>query len=149
MSKKIFKSVVVLTFVIYIGVLALLLILANRGGFSGNMSMLEYAQSRFNIIPFKTIIGYITSFSTNGGTAVKNILGNFLLFLPMGIYLPYLFKKVSNYKRFLVVMFIILFAIEVLQFVLKRGAFDIDDLILNLLGAVIGFGLWKVINKKS
>ena len=71
------------------------------------------------------------------------------MFLPMGIYLPYLFKKLSNYKSFLVVMLIILFAVEILQFVLKRGAFDIDDLILNLLGAVIGFGLWKLINKKS
>jgi len=42
-------------------------------------------------------------------------------------------------------MVILLFVIEVIQLVTRRGSFDIDDIVLNMLGALIGFGIWKTI----
>lgn len=74
---------------------------------------------------------------------IKNLVGNFILFLPMGIYLPFLTKKMDKTNTFSIFMIILLFIIEVVQLVTRRGSFDIDDFILNMIGALIGFGIWK------
>jgi glycopeptide antibiotics resistance protein len=74
---------------------------------------------------------------------IKNLFGNLIMFLPMGIYLPYYVKKINKVSRFAVSMLIFLFVIEVIQLVTRRGSFDIDDFILNMVGALIGFGIWK------
>ena len=73
-----------------------------------------------NIIPFKEIFRY------EAGTYLfyKNILGNVLLFLP----------------------FIVSLSIETIQLSIGR-VFDVDDVILNVLGGLIGFILYKVLNK--
>jgi glycopeptide antibiotics resistance protein len=75
---------------------------------------------------------------------IKNLAGNLIMFLPMGIYLPYFIKRLNKASGLSITMIILLFVIEVIQLVTRRGSFDIDDFILNLLGALIGFGLWKM-----
>ena len=82
--------------------------------------------------------------SLNIGIPIRNLLGNLIMFLPMGIYLPYYIKKINKVGGFTILMIILLFIIEVIQVVTKRGSFDIDDFILNMLGALIGFGIWKM-----
>ncbi len=74
---------------------------------------------------------------------IKNLVGNFILFLPMGFYLPYFMKKINKVSVFSLLMIILLFIFKVLQLVTRRGSFDIDDFILNMFGAIIGFGIWK------
>ena len=74
---------------------------------------------------------------------IKNLIGNFVLFLPMGIYLPFITKKINKMNILSIFMIILLFIIEVVQLVTRRGSFDIDDFILNMIGALIGFGIWK------
>ncbi|WP_338088325.1 VanZ family protein [Lysinibacillus composti] len=74
---------------------------------------------------------------------IKNLFGNLIMFLPMGIYLPYYSKKINKIGRFTFSMIILLFVIEVTQLVTRRGSFDIDDFILNMVGALLGFGIWK------
>jgi glycopeptide antibiotics resistance protein len=49
-------------------------------------------------------------------------------------------NKINTFSIF---MIILLFIIEVVQLVTRRGSFDIDDFILNMVGALIGFGIWK------
>ena len=83
--------------------------------------------------------------SMNKDIPVKNLLGNLLLFLPMGVYLPYYTNKIREIKGFLVSMSILLIMVEVVQVVTRRGSFDIDDFMLNLLGALIGFGILKTV----
>jgi glycopeptide antibiotics resistance protein len=75
---------------------------------------------------------------------IKNLIGNFIMFLPMGIYLPYFIKRINKASVFSISMIILLFVIEVIQLVTRRGSFDIDGFILNMLGALIGFGIWKM-----
>ena len=65
------------------------------------------------------------------------------MFLPMGIYLPYYMKKLNKVGKFTLSMIILLFVIEATQLVTKRGSFDIDDFILNIVGTLVGFGIWK------
>jgi glycopeptide antibiotics resistance protein len=75
---------------------------------------------------------------------IKNLLGNLLLFLPMGIYLPYIFKKLYIFRNYFKYITLFLISIEIMQLILRRGSFDIDDFILNIIGAIIGFAIGKV-----
>ena len=99
-----------------------------------------------NLIPFKTIAGYskaIFDGSMNLDIPVINLLGNLLMCFPWGIYLPLLCEKMKHWKKYLVVTIVFLLGIELVQFFTRRGSFDIDDLILNLAGAMLGFLMWK------
>lgn len=97
----------------------------------------------YNFIPtiYKIIIGEHTLDSW--GKAM--IVGNFLMFIPMGIFLPLCFKNI-NKKNIFKYAVLIPFAIEVLQLVAGRS-FDIDDLVMNFLGIVIGYYIVELAKK--
>ncbi|MYL49809.1 VanZ family protein [Halobacillus litoralis] len=117
-----------------------------RGSAGVSMTLVEYIQSHSNLVPFKTIENYITALekgTMDTWTAVKNLLGNVLVFIPMGIFLPSLFRKLRRLSPFLLAFVLIILSAEVMQLLTQRGSFDIDDFILNVLGAWLGFKLWK------
>ena len=64
--------------------------------------------------------------------------------MPYGIFLPLIFKKMKKYYKFLITMIFIVVVIELLQFITMSGACDIDDLILNVLGASIIYFIAKI-----
>lgn len=132
---------------VYVLVLIYLLYGGNRGIWS-NMSTIEYALFQMNLIPFKTIGEYIVAIfdgSINLYIPVTNLVGNLFMFFPMGMYVPLFFEKVNSLKKYTITMSVILLIIELTQFISRRGSFDIDDFILNMTGAIIGFGIWKKI----
>ncbi|MCQ6276803.1 VanZ family protein [Bacillus sp. V3B] len=144
--KKVIKTVFGISFVFYLLALVVLLFLGSRGYIWTDLSLIEYIKNSSNFVPFKTISTYITAIfdgSMNMDIPIKNLFGNFFMFLPMGIYLPYFIKKINKISVFTISMIILLFAIEVIQVITRRGSFDIDDFILNMVGALIGFGIWK------
>lgn len=100
-----------------------------------------------NIIPFATIIDYISrlvSNEINAGIVIINFATNLLLFAPMGFFIPMLYSdRIKNIKQFAILMIIITLIVEVLQFITFRGSTDIDDIILNTLGAVIVYIIMK------
>ncbi len=111
------------------------------------MPLIDYMKQSSNLVPFKTINGYIlamTNESMNLIIPIKNLAGNVAAFLPMGIFLPYFIKKLNRLKSFTVTMIVMILSVEIIQLVTRRGSLDIDDFILNIIGALIGFGLWKV-----
>ena len=71
------------------------------------------------------------------------------MFAPMGIFLPMLFAKIKSWKKYCTVVILILLGIEVIQFLTKRGSFDVDDLIFNMTGALLGFWVWSVLSKNK
>lgn len=71
------------------------------------------------------------------------LFGNLVLFLPYGLVLPTLWKKIRGTKLFLAVTILGLFLVETIQFVFMCGSWDIDDILLNLFGALLGFGVYK------
>lgn len=91
-----------------------------------------------NLVPFQTIQEYI---NLNPGPYERmidvNIWGNILLFVPMGIYASSLQPKVSIVKGLLIV-FLVSLGTEIVQFTLAIGSADVDDLILNTIGGLIG-----------
>ncbi|MCR1898615.1 VanZ family protein [Irregularibacter muris] len=149
--KKVIKVIFGISFIFYLLALVMLLFVGVmfvgiRGHIWTDLSLIEYIRSSSNFVPFKTISTYITAMfdgSLNVAIPIKNLLGNLIMFLPMGIYLPYYVKKINKIGGFILLMIIMLLAIEVTQLVTRRGSFDIDDFILNMAGALIGFGIWK------
>ena len=97
----------------------------------------------YNFIPtiYKIIIGEYTLDSWGKAMIVEN----FLMFIPMGILLSLCLENVNKKNIFKYAVLIPL-AIEVLQLVVGRS-FDIDDLVMNFLGIVIGYYLVKLIKK--
>ena len=94
-----------------------------------------------NLIPFKEIFRY------NFGSDLffENVIGNMALFIPYGIFIAKVFKDCKViYPLFL--SFIASLAIELTQLSIGR-VFDVDDVILNIIGAVIGYYLYKLFTK--
>ena len=112
------------------------------------ISVKDYFILRANVIPFQTLKRYILFFSVRRDfhsflLAFSNIGGNFLLFLPMGFFLPVLFAKMRRRMRCFFVILGLVLTVELLQGVFRVGIPDVDDLNVNMLGAYIGYLLSK------
>ncbi|PKJ53476.1 VanZ family protein [Bacillus sp. SN10] len=94
-----------------------------------------------NLVPFRSTIRYLTEFdSYNIDIVLMNTLGNVIIFIPFGFLLPLLFKQINNVKMASKIFIKFILLIESLQLLTFTGVFDIDDVILNMLGALIGYG---------
>ncbi|MCU6708542.1 VanZ family protein [Paenibacillus sp. J5C_2022] len=93
----------------------------------------------YNLVPLRTIESYLLNRDAyNFDTWFKNLFGNLVLFIPIGIFLPLLFKRLRRMIPFTAACVLILLAVETMQMLLKVGSFDIDDIILNTIGAWLG-----------
>lgn len=103
------------------------------------LSRISHSELRsINLIPFYSIMQYISSSSANiKAFAFGNVVGNIVIFVPLGAYLS-LFKRDKRIIRSLLLIFIVSLFVEILQGLLAIGASDIDDIILNCLGGLIG-----------
>ncbi|WP_423406991.1 VanZ family protein [Heyndrickxia sp. MSNUG] len=100
----------------------------------------------YNIIPFKTISNYIKASShINQNIWISNLFGNVLAFLPMGFFLPMLFKRFNGIWKTTCAVFLATSSVEVLQFLTRVGSFDVDDIILNTAGGIIGYLLFAMV----
>lgn len=88
-----------------------------------------------NLVPFATIAHYALGHSF--GTAFANVGGNILVFIPLGGYVAWLGRRASAWLPMLTVASVSI-AVEVVQWVLAVGASDIDDVILNCVGGLVG-----------
>lgn len=80
-------------------------------------------------------------------TLDKQVLGNFVMLLPLGIYLPLLYRRLRSFSGFFAVLFICLFVsigIELLQLITSYRSTDIDDVILNTIGGCLGFIIYQL-----
>jgi glycopeptide antibiotics resistance protein len=101
-----------------------------------------------NLVPFKTLSGFVFRFDHyNFDTWFYNTFGPFIIFIPLGFLLPYVFLNLKTLKITLCFSFLLSICIEVMQFVTKLGVLDIDDIILNSGGAAFGFFIFKKYNK--
>ena len=106
-----------------------------------------YTKTSFNIIPFNTVKLFINGY-INGVVTLRdfsiNIFGNLFALMPYGLFIPLIFKKFNKYYKFLILMVMLVVVIELLQFISLSGSCDIDDLILNVLGASIVYFICKI-----
>ena len=78
------------------------------------------------------------------GAMILNIFGNIAAFIPCGYLLPRVMHRCSTLSSTLLIGFLISFVIECTQYLFSVGSFDVDDLLLNLAGVLIGYliNLW-------
>ncbi|RDW19646.1 VanZ family protein [Oceanobacillus chungangensis] len=105
-----------------------------------------YYWNSYNFIPFKTITYYLfLANDINFNIRVENLTGNIIGFIPFGFILPLLSSKFQSFKKITVATFCLSLAFELLQLIFRFGSFDVDDLILNTLGGMIGYISIKLI----
>ena len=104
----------------------------------GRLFVLEY-----NLVP--SILLYLRGELTGGSWVQFMALGNVLMFVPLGLLLPLIDRRV-RWRNMLFVFFGCSLLIEVVQPVVGRS-FDVDDLIFNTLGGVLGFLLFALVRR--
>jgi len=96
-----------------------------------------------NFVPFKTIGPYLLGFK-GWIIAGINLVGNIALLVPIGFLVPFVYPN-TTWKKSAALGVVAGLSIEVMQTVLRVGIFDIDDVILNALGVVIGYATFAVL----
>lgn len=114
--------------------------------------LIEREHQRANFIPLQGILSMIEKASIFDQDMTRrivfvNIVGNILLFSPLGMTLPLLEKRLN--KGWLVVLLGLSFSltIEIAQTFLVDRVFDVDDLILNSFGTLVGFLVYAILNQ--
>lgn len=79
---------------------------------------------------------------------IYNLAGNIAAFMPLGFLLTLALKKINNKKIILSSSLALIVIAETAQLVTRRGVFDIDDIILNMVGVGIGYYIYKMMKKK-
>ena len=122
-------------FVLYILFIIYFLIFSEWYGRTGVME--EY---HYNLVLFKEINRFWTYREQLGMFAVfTNLFGNVLIFVPFGFFMP----MASKYRSFFSTLFYsfgLSLCVETFQLFSRVGSFDVDDLLLNTIGGVTGYG---------
>lgn len=131
----------VLAFITFLAVIYTL-IMCNLLFFSGRAPGVNY---HYNLVPFETIRPLLLErerYSTEAW--VKNLFGNIVLFVPLGIWIPWLFHRCRSWFRLTLIVVLILLLVETIQLITRVGSLDVDDIILNTIGAWIGFAGFRL-----
>lgn len=97
---------------------------------------------RLNLIPFVNLLDYESK-----RDLLLNIIGNCAMFIPTGILTPVLYRQLDSFKKTVLTGFLISLSIEIIQLPFAVRASDIDDLILNTLGVMAGYGIHALVKK--
>lgn len=98
----------------------------------------DVSWSTSNFIPFKEMFRY----QLFSNLFFKNVVGNMIMFLPYGFFISY-FLKINKAKVVLVLSVIASLTIEITQLIIGR-VFDVDDILLNVVGAIIGYFIYRI-----
>lgn len=127
-----------------------------------DLSQLGYwdtLQGNMNLKPFQTISNFweilrhpdyytekmgAARYAIERRHAIINLAGNVVMFLPLGFFPPALWTKLRSWWKMLLMSAGVIVVIETAQLFSLRGSCDTDDLILNLLGVAMGYGLFRL-----
>lgn len=139
-NRKQYRVLGKLLFLMYIIFLVYFLIFSEWYGRSGEMR--EY---HYNLILFQEIQRFWEYREQLGWISFANLVGNVAIFVPYGFFMPW----ASRYRSFFLTLFYSFgfsLIIEVFQLITKVGSFDVDDLLLNTIGGILGFILFVICN---
>ena len=123
------KNILKLCFITYLGVVLFIALFSREPG----------SRDMISLIPF----------STFGSTAQSHayVIENIIMFIPFGILLPLLWERMRNICFCLLMSFITSLTIETIQVITKMGYGQTDDVITNVLGAIVGLGILWIVGK--
>lgn len=125
-----------LFFVLYLVLLTYFLFFAEEMGRTPGIR----AGYSYNLTPLKEIRRFLTHADVLGWRAVfLNIVGNMAAFMPFGFFLPEIWSRVDRWYTTTLLRAVFSLCIETTQLVFRVGSFDVDDLLLNTIGALAGY----------
>ena len=126
--------------------LAYLLFLSYLLFYSVGFDRVEHENYRYNLILFQEIGRYYYFGMRTGRWMlfVMNVIGNIVVFMPIGMFLPSLFSRCKNVLLTAVVSLELSLCVEVIQLITRVGSFDVDDLLLNTLGGICGAVIYTI-----
>lgn len=135
-------------FAIYLIVLLKITIFRHPDMISNLLNNELYGVRSLNLIPFATVAEYAL-FISNGNIFIglSNIFGNLIIFLPLGYMTALLFPKMRKAARILLLAMALSVVIEGSQYIFASGQTDIDDVILNTLGGMVGYWIYLLTAK--
>ena len=139
-------------FLVYMGLMLWLLFGRSRGWTPG-LSYEEMLWQNVNFTPLLTIRNYLKVIlhRTNDSVYVHcliNLVGNVVLFIPAGWLLPAIWKSHRNFFQFTATCLAAVLLIELTQLLTLLGSFDVDDVILNMSGLLMGFLAYTLTHMK-
>lgn len=93
-----------------------------------------------NLIPFREMFRY----PIGSDNFYKQVVGNVILFMPFGFFATY-YTKINKIRNISLITFLVSLTIEVVQKFIGRS-FDIDDIILNVIGGISGFLIYVALD---
>ncbi|MDT8860571.1 VanZ family protein [Alkalihalobacillus sp. MEB130] len=133
------KAILSILFLIYI--VALFYVTLFAWNYGASLGPAGPGGRNYNVIPFRSIYR-IAVFSPQLSDPIRILVGNVILFLPLGFLLPALWRKAQSFVVMLTISFSVSFVIETSQFLFTQRVANVDDLILNTLGGCIGLQLF-------
>jgi len=130
----------VIFFIVYIVVLFYLLFFSETYGRTMDSGY------RYNLEPFKEIKRFWSNRNALGWRSViTNLAGNIIAFVPFGFFLPMLCRLGRNIISCILLSGLFSLAVESVQLFTKVGAFDVDDIMLNAVGGLVGYLFYYMI----
>jgi glycopeptide antibiotics resistance protein len=105
-------------------------------GWWQDMTDRVHAKNHVNLVPWQVFKIYkLTD---------KQVVGNFVMLLPLGIYLPLMYNRIKGFFPVVLISMLVSIAIELMQLATSYRSTDVDDVILNTSGAVVGYILYAI-----
>ena len=141
------KAILGAAFALY-GVIMLWLLFGQRLGADIPGTYWERLQDNINLIPFFTIREFLHTAQQTANPyllrhAFINLAGNVVMFVPLGFFPPCLWESLRGFGRCLLFSAASIVVIEIIQLFTLLGSCDVDDLLLNMVGVAIGYGLYR------
>lgn len=141
-----------LCFIPYAGLMVWLLFCRNQVWIEG-LSYRQMLLENINLKPLYTIRNYMNVIAHYPDSyyyehCIVNLIGNVVMFIPAGFFFPHLFHGMKKFRCFLFTAAIGILFIELLQLFALLGSFDVDDILLNLMGMIIGYLVFLCTAKK-
>ena len=139
------KNKIILAILAIYGIVLLYVLFFRRIGVDYPWTYPEYLNAMHNFIPFKSVYDLFTAPVLPVSVVFRfalNFFGNILLFIPWGVLLPACFERMRFFRRFAILTLVTLIAVETIQILTMLGSFDVEDIMLNMAGACIGYAIW-------
>ena len=111
------------------------------------------AEHNWNLVPLQTLKLYVKMLQNTHNAylfrhALINLVGNVLMFVPLGLFLPSIWPRFRSFWSCSLCLLLVIIAVELIQYLTNLGSCDVDDLILNVPGALIGWGIYRLRTRK-
>lgn len=149
--KHLTRGALWVTFLVYLAIVVRFVVLKEMNAESAINNIFERERpsiwTRNNFTLFETIRLYWNDARIPWTVRLTNLGGNVVGFIPFGLLLPLLFRRRPYFILTVIYGFLFSLGLELTQWFMAVGSFDVDDLFLNTMGVIVGYVVFRILNK--